>query len=127
MLQTLKNAWKTKDIRSKIIFTLFILVLYRIGTVIPVPFVEANNFNEETVRCSGGEGTIKVEKTLLGDCNGDGTVSGKDLTRILRYLADYDNSTGTSSVDIDHAAADLNGDSVIDGKDITRLLKILAD
>ena len=45
MLQTLKNAWKTKDIRSKIIFTLFILVLYRIGTVIPVPFVEANNFN----------------------------------------------------------------------------------
>lgn len=45
MLQTLKNAWKTKDIRSKIIFTLFILVLYRIGTVIPVPFVEANNFS----------------------------------------------------------------------------------
>ena len=45
MLQTLKNAWNTKDIRSKIIFTLFILVLYRIGTVIPVPFVEANNFN----------------------------------------------------------------------------------
>ena len=44
MLQTLKNAWKTKDIRSKIIFTLFILLLYRIGTVIPVPFVDANNF-----------------------------------------------------------------------------------
>ena len=44
MLQTLKNAWKTKDIRSKIIFTFFILVLYRIGTVIPVPFVEANSF-----------------------------------------------------------------------------------
>ena len=45
MLQTLKNAWNTKDIRSKIIFTLFILVLYRIGTVIPVPFVSANNFS----------------------------------------------------------------------------------
>ena len=94
---------------------------------ITVTPVEANNFNEETVRCSGGEGTIQVEKTLLGDCNGDGTISGKDLTRMLRYLADYDNSTGISSVDIDHAAADLNGDSVIDGKDITRLLKILAD
>ena len=46
MLQTLKNAWNTKDIRSKIIFTLFILLLYRVGTVIPVPFVEANNFAE---------------------------------------------------------------------------------
>ena len=44
MLQTLKNAWKTKEIKSKIIFTLFILLLYRLGTVIPVPFVEANNF-----------------------------------------------------------------------------------
>ena len=94
---------------------------------ITVTPVEANNFNEETVKCSGGEGTITVEKTLLGDCNGDGTISGKDLTRMLRYLADYDNSTGISSVDIDHAVADLNGDSVIDGKDITRLLKILAD
>ncbi len=44
MLQTLKNAWNTKEIRNKIFFTLFILLLYRIGTVIPVPFVEANNF-----------------------------------------------------------------------------------
>ena len=44
MLQTLKNAWNTKEIRSKILFTLMILLIYRIGTVIPVPFVEANNF-----------------------------------------------------------------------------------
>ena len=44
MLQTLKNAWNTKEIRSKILFTLFIILIYRIGTVIPVPFVEANNF-----------------------------------------------------------------------------------
>ena len=44
MLQTLKNAWKTKEIRSKILFTLFILLLYRIGTVIPVPFVDAHSF-----------------------------------------------------------------------------------
>ena len=94
---------------------------------ITVTPVEANNFNEETVRCSGGEGAITVEKTLLGDCNGDGAISGNDLTRMLRYLADYDNSTGISSVDIDCAAADLNGDFVIDGKDITRLLKMLAD
>ena len=44
MLQTLKNAWNTKEIRSKILFTLFILLLYRVGTVVPVPFVEANDF-----------------------------------------------------------------------------------
>ena len=44
MLQTLKNAWRTKDIRSKILFTMLILLLYRIGTVIPVPFVDARDF-----------------------------------------------------------------------------------
>ena len=44
MLQTLKNAWRTKEIRGKILFTLFILLLYRIGTVVPVPYVDANNF-----------------------------------------------------------------------------------
>jgi len=44
MLQTLKNAWRTKEIRSKIIFTFVILILYRIGSVIPVPFVDAHNF-----------------------------------------------------------------------------------
>ena len=44
MLQTLKNAWRTKDIRGKLLFTLLILLLYRIGTVIPVPFVDAHDF-----------------------------------------------------------------------------------
>ncbi len=39
MLQTFKNAWKIPDLRKKICFTLFIVLLYRIGSVIPVPFV----------------------------------------------------------------------------------------
>ena len=47
MLQTLKNAWKTKEIRNKILFTLLILLLYRIGTVIPVPFVNGNAFSNQ--------------------------------------------------------------------------------
>ena len=59
MLQTLKNAWKTKELRSKILFTLFILLLYRIGTVIPVPFVEANNF------ANSFSGTILDQMNLL--------------------------------------------------------------
>ncbi len=39
MLQTFKNAWKIPELRNKMLFTLFILVLFRIGSVIPVPFV----------------------------------------------------------------------------------------
>ena len=69
MLQTLKNAWKTKEIRSKIIFTLFILLLYRIGTVIPVPFVESNGF------ASSFSGTIlDYMNTLSGGSLGTATL-----------------------------------------------------
>ena len=39
MLQTLRNAWKTEDIRRKILFTLLIILLYRLGNAVPVPYV----------------------------------------------------------------------------------------
>ncbi len=40
MLEILRNAWKVVDIRKKIFFTLFIILIFRIGSVIPVPFVD---------------------------------------------------------------------------------------
>ena len=39
MFKTLKNAWRIPDLRKKIMFTLLILLLYRVGNVIPVPFI----------------------------------------------------------------------------------------
>ncbi len=39
MLETLRNAWRVVDIRKKILFTLLIIVVFRIGSVIPVPFI----------------------------------------------------------------------------------------
>ena len=39
MFQTLKNAWKTAELKSKLLFTLLIVVLYRLGSAIPVPWV----------------------------------------------------------------------------------------
>jgi len=39
VLQTIRNAWKIEELRKKILFTLFILLLYRIGNSIPVPYV----------------------------------------------------------------------------------------
>lgn len=38
---TLRNAWKTSDLKAKIVFTCFIIILFRIGINIPVPFVNA--------------------------------------------------------------------------------------
>jgi len=51
VIQTLKNAWKIPELRKKIIFTLFILLIYRVGNVIPVPYIDtsmlADYFNSQ--------------------------------------------------------------------------------
>ena len=45
MLTTLRNAWKIADLRKKLLFTLLIILLYRIGNVIPVPFVNVQQMS----------------------------------------------------------------------------------
>lgn len=42
MLKTLINAWNIKDIRSKMLYTLLLIVIYRFGSFIPVPGVDAS-------------------------------------------------------------------------------------
>jgi preprotein translocase subunit SecY len=56
MWQTYKNAWNIEDVRKKLIFTLFIIILFRLGSAVPVPFINSNTwqtwFNNETVQGS---------------------------------------------------------------------------
>ena len=40
MIQTLQNAWKIPELRKKLIFTAMMLLIYRLGNVVPVPFVD---------------------------------------------------------------------------------------
>ncbi|HBR07893.1 MAG TPA: preprotein translocase subunit SecY [Clostridiales bacterium] len=40
MFATLKNAWKIEELRKKIIFTLLIILIYRLGNAVPVPYVD---------------------------------------------------------------------------------------
>ena len=40
MFKTLANAWKLPELRKKLMFTLMILLIYRVGSAIPVPFVD---------------------------------------------------------------------------------------
>ena len=49
MFKTLKNAWKTPDLQKKMLFTLFIVLLYRLGACICVPYVSgtvSESFND---------------------------------------------------------------------------------
>ena len=53
MFQTLKNAWHMPDLRKKLLYTLFILLIFRFGSNIPVPFINtamlAEYFNQAAV------------------------------------------------------------------------------
>ncbi len=42
MLQTLRNAWKAADLRKKILFTILIILLYRLGNAVYVPYVNVD-------------------------------------------------------------------------------------
>ncbi|MGZ7445836.1 preprotein translocase subunit SecY [Paenibacillus sp. TH7-28] len=44
MFKTIKNIWHVQDLRSRILFTLFIFLIYRIGSFVPVPGVNASVF-----------------------------------------------------------------------------------
>ena len=46
MFQTLRNAWKIEDLRKKLLFTLLILVIVRLGCAIPVPFLDPSRLQE---------------------------------------------------------------------------------
>ncbi len=42
MFDVFKNAWKVEDIREKLLYTLLIVVIFRLGAAIPVPFLETS-------------------------------------------------------------------------------------
>lgn len=51
MFATFKNAWKITELRAKMLFTLLIVLIYRLGAQIPVPYIDAaqiSNFSSQT-------------------------------------------------------------------------------
>ena len=46
MIKTLRNAWSIPELRKKLMFTMLILLLYRIGNVIPIPYIDSHTLGE---------------------------------------------------------------------------------
>ena len=60
MLQTMRNAWKIDDLRKKILFALVIILLYRLGNAVPVPYVDIDAL---------GQYFNQMQNTVLGLLN----------------------------------------------------------
>ena len=46
MLQTIRNAWRVPELRGKMIFTIFALLIFRLGACIPVPFIDTQTLGQ---------------------------------------------------------------------------------
>ena len=74
MFKTLRNAWQIPELRKKLLFTLLILLLYRIGNVIPVPYIDVqklSNYFDST-----------LSNTILGLYN---AMSGSAFSRATAF------------------------------------------
>lgn len=67
-----------------------------------------------------------VPTFVYGDANGDGKVNSADIIMIKKYVANYDGSTGASTIEVS-LGADANGDGKINSSDIILLKKYIAN
>ena len=70
MIETLKNAFRNKDIRKKIIFTLLLLLLFRVGCYIPIPGLTRDTFSSAVT----GNDFLSLMSGITGSALANGTL-----------------------------------------------------
>ncbi len=79
MFQTLRNAWKIPDLRKKILFTLMMIAVFRLGTFIPVP-----GLNREVlkglVESNGGNNLFGMLNAFSGGAFSNATIFAMGIT-----------------------------------------------
>ena len=78
MFQTLVNAWKIPDLRKKLVFTAIIILIYRIGSNIPVPFIDMPATG--LIDPAGGTTFLNYLSMMTGDAFNYGTIFALSIT-----------------------------------------------
>ena len=73
MLKTIRNAWKLPDLRNKLLFVVFALLIFRLGAAIPVPYINTDIL-QQTIAANSG--------TIFGLLN---TLSGSALSNATLF------------------------------------------
>ena len=76
MLTVFRNAWVDTQLRKKILYTLFILVLFRLGSCIFVPFLN----NEAITEMISGASLLNYLDVMTGGALGQGTLLAMSIT-----------------------------------------------
>ena len=76
MFEVFRNAWKVAELRRKILYTLLIIVIFRLGSAIFVPFLDSNIISEML-----GDGTLLTYlDTMTGGALSQGTLFAMSIT-----------------------------------------------
>ncbi|MBO5870440.1 MAG: preprotein translocase subunit SecY [Clostridia bacterium] len=81
MFRVFGNAWKIPDLKKKILFTIFVLVLYRLGSAIPVPFINGAELAEVMKEASGT--LVGYFNMLSGYAFSQGTLFALGVSRYI--------------------------------------------
>ena len=76
MIQTIVNAFKDKDIRKKLLFTAFIILIFRIGSIIPVPFLSIT----DEIDVGKGNTILTYLSLMTGSAFTYGTIFAMSIT-----------------------------------------------
>ena len=85
MFTTLRNAWGIPELRKKLIFTVLIMLLYRIGNVIPVPYIDVDTLTRYF--------DATLSDTILGLYNAMSGSSFSQATVLALSIQPYINSS----------------------------------
>src|SRR5690554_4661219 len=81
MLETFRNAWKIEDLRKKILFTLLMLAIYRLGVFVPIPFVDTGYLNSIIEQgAEQGAGLLSLFNIISGGAFGNFTIFAMGIT-----------------------------------------------
>ena len=72
MFETIRNAWKVADLKKKLIYTLIVVLLYRVGTALPVPYVSSAMLDSMSQLTSGS--IFQYLNILSGNAFGQATL-----------------------------------------------------
>ena len=53
MIQTIRNAWRVPELKKKMLFTIMALLIFRLGSAIPVPYIDGNALDQYLQSQSG--------------------------------------------------------------------------
>ncbi len=80
MFKTIQNAWKIPDLRKKLLFTLLVIIVFRIGSKIPVPFLDMDALASTMSSVSDSGTLLSYLNTLSGGAFANATLFAMGVT-----------------------------------------------